>query len=41
MTQEFQFWVFIWRKWNTTLKRYINPHIHWSIIYNSQNTEET
>ena len=26
---------------NTNLKRYIHPHVHWSIICNSQNTEET
>jgi len=26
---------------NTTLKRYLHPHVHWSIIYNSQDVETT
>ena len=42
MIQEFHFWVFIPQKTkNTNLKRYLHPHIHCSIIYNSQDMETT
>ena len=42
MTQQFHFWVYIRKKGkNTHLKRHMNPHIHSSIIYNSQDMEAT
>ena len=38
MIQQFQFWVFIRRKQSENIKskRYIYPHVHYSIIYNRQ-----
>lgn len=35
------FWVFIWGKQNTNLEKYLYPHVHCSIIYNSEGMETT
>ena len=40
MTQQFHSWVFIKNK-NTNMKRDMHPDIQSSIIYNSQEVEET
>ena len=34
-------WVYIWKKENTNLNRYMHPNMHFSIIYNSQDIETT
>ena len=40
MNQQFHFQVLMQSKWKYQLKRiYMHPHIHCSIIYNSQDTE--
>ena len=36
MIQKFQSWVYIQRKQNTNLKRYMHPNIHSSIYNNLQ-----
>ena len=36
MTQQPQFWVYIPRERKVTLKRLLHPHVHCSIIQNSQ-----
>ena len=41
MIQQFCSWVYIQRKQNTNLKRYMHPNIHSSIIYNYQDMEAT
>ena len=42
MTQQFQSWVYSWKKnENTSSKRYMNPNVHSSTIYNSQDMETT
>ena len=43
MTQQFHSWVHIQNKKQKTpdFKRYMNPNIHNSIIYNCQDMEET
>ena len=39
MTQQPQFWVYIPRERKVTLKRLLHPHVHCSIIQNSQDTK--
>ena len=41
MIQQFLSWVYIQRKQNTNLKRYMHPNIHSSIIYYYQDMEAT
>ena len=41
MIQQFHFWVFTWRKQKHKFKEIYSPHVHCSIIYNSQDTEAT
>ena len=36
MIQQFHFWVYIWEKENSNLKRYTHFNVHSSTIYNSQ-----
>ena len=40
MIQWFHFWLYIQRSKITVLKRYLHPHAHCGIIYNSQHMEE-
>ena len=41
MTQQFHSWVYIQKNKNTNLKRYMQPNVHSSTIYNSKDMEAT
>ena len=38
---QFNSWVYIQKKWNINLKRYMHPNIYSNIISNSQDMEAT
>ena len=38
---QFQYWIFIQRKWKQEPEKISAPHVHCSIIYNSQDIEKT
>ena len=40
MIQSFHFWEYIWRSKNSVLTRYLHPHVHTNIIYNTQDMEK-
>ena len=41
MTQQFHFWEFIQRRLKHYSKEYLQPYVHCSVIYNSQDLEST
>ena len=41
MIQKSHFWICIWNNVTHILKRYLYPHVHWSIINNTKNMETT